>query len=219
MFPKTNLTYFCTFLIGCFVSLASVTEVSAKLLPNSVQETHLNLIKQLSNDQIKVLSSRYPDFRLLKTCSGNFSGGEKKELMLGLWHAKESIKKELDEDDWTQDAQIVGLLWNGSQWISHDIDGEMDEEKEHYPNRWEYSMDSKGFHGDMNCGTELEYRKDSQLAFHYSDEPFFDLAQSRIQNHTIACFGTHDVYNNWDCVVYSPNEGRFKLWYQQAFAD
>ena len=48
---------------------------------------------------------------------------------------------------------------------------------------------------------------------------FFNLKEKGLAKNKLVCFATDDVYNNWDCAVYSPKDGRFLLWFQQAHAD
>jgi len=84
---------------------------------------------------------------------------------------------------------------------------------------WQYTLDDRGFAGEMKCGVESEFGKDSALTLILGDEPFFNLKKNGLEGNTIGCFATSDVYNNWDCIVYSPKDGRFRLWFQQAHAD
>ena len=102
----------------------------------------------------------------------------------------------------------------------HIIDDEIEKDEDvsrSFPMNWQYKMDQNGFAGDMKCGVELG--KDSDLSGALGDKPFFDLKESGLHKSTPVCFATSDTYNNWDCVVYSPKDGRFRLWYQQAHAD
>ena len=184
--------------------------------PASIELLHKSLIKQLSEDQISALESVYSDFRLVKLCSGHFSGGKQEELVLGAWKPVEA------DTQWKTPIHRVGLIRVDSTWQVHVIDDEIekDEDMSHsFPMQWKYSLTDSVFAGEMKCGIESEFGKESDLTTDLGDKPFFDLKKAGLQNNKVACFATDDVYNNWDCVVYSPDESRFKLWYQQAHAD
>jgi hypothetical protein len=84
---------------------------------------------------------------------------------------------------------------------------------------WQYTFNKTGFSGAMKCGVGSEFRENSDLSYVLGDKPFFDLKENGLSDNKPVCFATSDVYNNWDCVVYSPKEGRFRLWYQQVHAD
>jgi hypothetical protein len=71
----------------------------------------------------------------------------------------------------------------------------------------------------MKCGLGSGIEGDPNLTYNLGDKPFFDLKEKGLSNNKLVCFATDDVYNNWDCVVYSPKDGRFRLWFQQAHAD
>ena len=85
--------------------------------------------------------------------------------------------------------------------------------------QWSYLFTQKGFSGGMKCGIESEFRDTSDLTYALGDRPFFDLKEQGMQGNKPVCFATDTVYNNWDCVVFSSKEGRFRLWFQQAHAD
>ena len=184
--------------------------------PASVELLHKKLIKQLSTDQISTLSNVYSDFRLVKLCSGHFSGSTQDELVLGVWKPVES------DYEWKALIHRVGLIRVGTTWQVHVIDDEIEKDEDlsnSFPMHWQYSLTDSGFSGEMKCGIESEFGEESDLTYNLGDKPFFDLKKAGLQNNKVTCFATDDVYNNWDCVVYSPGENRFKLWYQQAHAD
>ncbi len=84
---------------------------------------------------------------------------------------------------------------------------------------WQYAFSDNGFSGEMKCGIDSEFRGNSDLTHALGDVPFFDRKEKGLQNNKPVCYATSDVYNNWDCVVYSPADKRFLLWFQQAHAD
>ncbi len=193
-----------------------VAESGPKRPSISVESIHRNLVKQLSTDQEKALSNVYPDLRLIALCSGHFSGANQAELVLGVWKPVES------KQWWKREVHRVGLIWNKGAWEVHIIDDEIEKDKDlsrSFPMRWQYALEDKGFTGKMKCGVESEFGKDSDLTYALGDKPFFDLKKTGLQKNKVVCFATDDVYNNWDCVVYSPKDRRFRLWFQQAHAD
>ena len=136
------------------------------------------------------------------------------ELILGIWKPVEST------DWWKREVHRVALIWSKTAWTVHVIDNEIEKDKNlshSFPMAWQYRFSDKGFAGEMKCGVEL--RKDPDLSGALGDKPFFDLQKMGLSEDKVVCFGTSDTYNNWDCVVFSPTDDRFRLWYQQAHAD
>lgn len=209
---------FIVFLIilGLSAGMAIAEEATQHALTPADQKNHTEFINQLSSDQLKALSGIYPDFRILKICSGRFSGADRDELVLGIWKPLES------KSWWKREVHRVGLIWNLKAWEVHVIDDEIEEDikiSRSFPMHWQYAFNEKGFSGEMKCGTESEFGDNSDLTYALGDKPFFDLKEKGLINNKPICFATDDVYNNWDCVVYSPQDGRFRLWFQQAHAD
>lgn len=195
---------------------AAAGEAAQQALTANDLENHEQLMGRLSPDQAKILSGRYPGLRILKLCSGRFSGGSRDELVLGIWKPEESKGR------WKREVHRAGLIWNGKAWEVHVIDDEIEKDKElsrSFPLQWQYRFSEQGFIGEMKCGVESEFTGRSDLTHALGDKPFFDLKEKGLLNNKPVCFATSDVYNNWDCVVYSPEDGRFRLWYQQAHAD
>lgn len=158
----------------------------------------------------------YPDFRILKLCAGRFSGADRDELVLGIWRPRES------KDRLQREVHRIGLIWNKKTWEIHIIDDEIEKDKgisRSFPMQWQYGFNEKGFSGEMKCGIASEFNEKSDLTYALGDKPFFALKEKGLLNNKPVCFATDSVYNNWDCVVYSPTDGRFLLWYQQAHAD
>lgn len=205
--------------MGIFIwalPMKNIAQTDSKRLPTAAEKAHSNLVKQLSGDQVEALSKIYPDFRILAVCAGTFSGADRNELVLGVWKPVETKQK------WKSEVHRVGLIWNRAAWEVHIIDDEIEKDKalsRSYPMNWEYSLDDNGFVAGTKCGIETEFRKDSDLTFALGDRPFFNRKKLGLGKNKVVCFATSDVYNNWDCVIYSPKEGRFRLWYQQAHAD
>jgi hypothetical protein len=170
----------------------------------------------MSSPQVDALSGAYDDFRILTLCSGRFSGADRDELVLGVWQpqdARESGKREVHR---------VGLIWSRSGWEVRIIDDDLEEDEaigRSFPIRWQYSFNEDGFSGEMKCGLDTGIEGDPDLTYELGDKPFFDLEESGLSNNKRVCFATDDVYNNWDCIVYSARDGRFRLWFQQAHAD
>lgn len=181
-------------------------------LKASDQENHLTLSKQVLPEQLGVVAALYPDFRILTLCPGHFSGGSANELVLGIWQPMQSPKSEVHR---------VGVIWHNQAWQVHVIDDEIERDAKvgSFPQDWQYSFTEKGFSAATKCGVESEFGENSDLTYLMGDKPFFSLKKKGLQKNKVACFATSDVYNNWDCLVYSPKENRFKLWFQQAHAD
>jgi len=189
-------------------SLGDTEDCLSHTFPSKDQENHIRLLNQMSSSQIETMSRVYSDFRILKFCSGRFSGGDRDELVLGVW--------------WKCEVHRVGLIWNQNRWEVHIIDDEIEKDKKvsrSHPMKWQYTFSKEDFSGRMKCGIESEFRDNSDLTYALGDKPFFDLKEKGFQNNKPVCFATSDVYNNWDCVVYSPQDKRFLLWFQQAHAD
>lgn len=169
------------------------------------QARHAAFLGHLSPGQAATLARRYPGFRILADCSGSFSGTARKdERVLGLWSA--------------QAVHRVALIADGQAWALHDLDEE-GRKDERYLQPWQYAFQPDGFVGPMKCGIAGEFSERSDLTPILGDTPFFDLKALGLANNKPVCFATSDVYNNWDCFVYVPSAGRFRLWYQQAHAD
>jgi hypothetical protein len=213
---KNRIVFVILIILGLSTEIATAEEVTHHALTPTDQKNHAEFIKQLSSDQLKTLSGIYHDFRILKLCSGRFSGANRDELVLGIWKPVES------KNWWKREVHRVGLIWNGKAWEVHVIDDEIEKDKEisrSFPMQWQYTFNEKGFSGKMKCGIESEFSDNSDLTYALGDKPFFNLKEKGLLNNKPVCFATDDVYNNWDCVVYSLKDGRFRLWFQQAHAD
>ena len=210
------LLVFLLSMVGFGGVLSMAQEVSPRVLAPIDEENHARLMRELSSDQIEALSGIYPDFRILRLCSRHFSGVDRDELVLGIWKPVES------KDRWKREVHRVGLIWTAGTWEAHVMDDEIEEDENMgraFPMRWHYTIREDGFFGEWKCGIESEFKEGSDLTHALGDQPFFDLEKEGLTDNTPVCFATDDVYNNWDCVVYSPKDGRFRLWYQQAHAD
>ena len=109
--------YILLVIIFVFVaSLARTEDLTLHTFTSKDQENHFNLSKQMSSNQIKALSRAYPGFRILKLCSGRFSGSNRDELVLGIW---EPVKS---KEWWKREVHRVGLIWNQNRWEVHLID-------------------------------------------------------------------------------------------------
>jgi hypothetical protein len=196
------------------VADSSLALATPRQLTSSDQKNHLVLLKKMLPEQRAAIAKVYPDFRILKLCPGSFSGAKRNELVLGLWKPLES------SEPGKREVHRVGLLWSGSAWVVHNIDDEIQKDESvsrSFPLNWEYAFTDKGFTGAMKCGVNLG--KEPQLHPGRSQKPLFNLRSMGLQKNKAVCFATSDVYNNWDCLVFSPKDKRFRLWYQQAYAD
>lgn len=203
----------------CFASpLAAGQAAPESAFPALAEKRHRELIPQLTADQQKALAKVYPGFRLVSVCPGNFSGQGSgagvAEKVLGVWKPLPTSQA------WKSPVHRVGLIWGQGHWEVHLIDEEIEKDaslSHSFPMKWQYQLDAKGFAGPTKCGVRSEFRPGSDLTG--QDKPFFDLKQQGLARNQVICFATDDVYNNWDCLVYSPKDKRFRLWYQQVHAD
>ncbi len=203
-------------LAGTVAMTASADAGAPRELAPADEQHHRALMQQLSVEQIAALNAAYPGFRVLKLCSGRFSGGNRDELVLGLWKPVES------KQWWKREVHRAALIWTPKGWEVHVIDDEIEKDEKlsrSFPMNWAFSLTSAGFAADMKCGIDGEFSEHSQLTHLLGDKPFFDLDKEGLNKNKVVCFATSDTYNNWDCLVFSAKDRRFRLWYQQAHAD
>jgi hypothetical protein len=202
-----------TVLLSVVATQAGCADPPPKALPAAAEAAHQRLSTQISPEQAKVLAVLYPDFRVLALCGGQGRGADHRDLVLVVWKPIES------SDWWKREVHRIALIWETSGWVAHVIDDELERDKSlslAWPMSWHYTLDEWGFTADMRCAVELGRDPDiGQPAF----KPLFDRERDSLQVHPLVCFPTDNVYNNWDCVVYSPKDGRVRLWHQQVHAD
>jgi hypothetical protein len=191
-------------------------DVGLASLSIALEQGHLARVQQLSSAQVAAIETAYPGFRILSMCVGRFSGGDTDELVLWIWTPVESLRAD------TSAVQRVGLVWSQKRWQVHSIDDEIKKD-EHlsrsFPMNWEYTLSDTEFIGSMKCGIESEFGKKSELKYGNGNRTLFSLKRARLQKSKVICFATSSIYNNWDCLVYSPKDRRFRLWFQQVYAD
>lgn len=162
---------------------------------------------QLSPNQFDRVKSRYSDGRVFRTCVGRFGGLSERDAVVGV------LSKGV--------AHRLALIWDGQEWELHDIDAEL--KLDHassdaigtFPLRWNYSVQGDPAE-DFRC--DLKLGQDRRIGVE-GDKPLFERDRLGVKDNTAVCFGTDNTYNNWDCVVYSPKDRRFRLWFRQAHAD
>jgi hypothetical protein len=209
-------------IIGTQISLIPAAAIATpspqeiETLSTVLEQRHLDRLQQLSTDQIAALNQVYPGFRILTSCAGRFSRRGANELVLGIW------KPVLSDPPGTRAIQRVGLIRSQQGWQVHSIDDELEQDQalsRSFPMYWQYSLSDSVFIGQMKCGIKSEFGQNSDLKYGNGNRPLFNLKKAGLQNNKVVCFSTSDVYNNWDCLVYSPKDRRFRLWYQQVYAD
>jgi hypothetical protein len=181
-----------------------------------LEQGHRDRLQQLSTAQIAALNRVYPGFRILSSCAGRFSRRGANELVLGIW------KPGLSDRPGTRAVHRVGLIRSQQGWQVHAVDDEIEKDKalsRSFPMHWQYSLSDTEFTGPLKCGIESEFGQNSDLKYGSGNRPLFNLKKAGLKNNKVVCFATSDVYNNWDCLVYSPQDRRFRLWYQQVYAD
>lgn len=192
---------------------AGAASVGRHSLAPTDQARHVAFLHHLAPGQAAALGHRYPDFRILASCEGSFSGAAREdERVLGLWSARGT--------DAAGEAAVhrVALIADGQAWAVHDLEEDGRKDDPYLP-PWQYAFRPQGFAGPMKCGTTGEFTASSDLTRLLGDVPFFDRETRALANNKPVCFATDDAYNNWDCFVYVPAAGRFRLWYRQAHAD
>jgi hypothetical protein len=183
---------------------------SPSSLTASDLKNHRAFVQKLSPSQQQALAKVYPDFKILKLCAGSYTGSKKQEFVMGIWKPVES------RDSWKSAVHRVGLIWQRNAWVVHIIDDEIEKDtaiSRSSPMDWAYELTNKGFVAGMKCNVNLA--QDPQL----NTKPFFSLRSKGLQNNKTVCFASSNVYNNWDCLVFSPRDNRFRLWMQQVYAD
>ncbi len=179
-------------------------------LTESDLKNHRTFLQRLSPSQQQALAKVYPDFKILKLCAGRYTGSNQEEFVMGIWQPAVS------RDPWKHAVHRVGLIRQRNAWVVHIIDNEIEKDmaiSRSSPMDWAYELTDKGFVAGMKCHVNLA--KDPQL----NTKPFFSLRSKGLQNNKTVCFASSDVYNNWDCLVFSPKDDRFRLWMQQVYAD
>jgi hypothetical protein len=155
---------------------------------------------RLLPQQKALLDRNYPGARIVAACSGNFSGQSGQEKVLALTLASHTRAS----------PARVGLVLEHGAWTLHDIDKELlgdSKLSRHFPLDWA----GTGTKCSAAPGRDPELGQDGKPL----GRSLFRLGAG-VAN---ACFATSEEYNNWDCVAFSPRERRFRLWYQQVFAD
>lgn len=167
-------------------------------------DAHAAGTDSLLPNQYDRLKNRYSDEQVFRTCVGRFGGRSDRDVVVGV------LSKGV--------AHRLALIWDGAEWELHDIDAELklDQSLSHsWPMRWNYSVQGDPA-GDFRCDFKLG--KDARIGVE-GDKPLFDRDSLVVKDDTAVCFETDKTYNNWDCVLYSPKDRRFRLWFQQAHAD
>jgi hypothetical protein len=203
-------------IVGTQISLTPAVAQQTETLSTVLEQGHRDRLQQLSTAQIAALNQVYPGFRILTSCAGRFSRRGANELVLGIWTPVSSDRPG------TRAVHRVGLIRSQQGWQVHIIDDEIEKDKalsRSFPMHWQYSLSDTEFTGPLKCGIESEFDQTSDLKYGNGNHPLFDLKKAGLQKHKVVCFATNDVYNNWDCLVYSPKAHRFRLWYQQVYAD
>lgn len=170
---------------------------------------------RLDEPQQKALQHDFPNSKILSTCTGNYSGNSSNELVLSV-----------TSDSYTASPAIsrVGLTFSNNQWTVHHIDDELKKDlaiSHSSPlEKWDPSTDTEKFARAVKCNVTLKSDKTfSMKGKLFGRAPFFSVPKIQKGSAANTCFGSSAEYNNWDCVAYDPQQRRFRLWYQQVFAD
>lgn len=172
----------------------------------------------LSDPQRRAFDHDLPNSKVLSTCGGNFSGNSPDEMVLTLASASDTAKTK------TVHVHRVGLTLSDNKWNVHSIDDELMKDASvsdsSHIEQWNHPADPEKYAQKVKCNVRLS----SDKLFSQNGKPlgrplFFKAPASQKGLTANTCFSTVAEYNNWDCVAYDPKHGRFRLWYQQVFAD
>jgi hypothetical protein len=190
---------------GCSVLVFSLLCASASAYDRS-----------LSDRQQRAIDRSFPNSKILSICSGNFSGNSPDEMILTLVAASNATEPNA--------VHRVGLTFSDNKWNVHSIDNELMKDSSlsnsSHVEQWNHPADPEKFAQNVKCNVSLRYDK----LFSQNGKPmgrplFFKAPNSQKGVTANTCFSTVAEYNNWDCVAYDPKQSRFRLWYQQVFAD
>jgi hypothetical protein len=199
----------------CVRTLASET-TSEQFLPMGGGESDALGLTRLIEPQRRALERAFPNSKILVVCKGNYSGNSPNELILTVTSASHTANR--------GPVSRVGLIFSDNEWRIHSIDGEikMDSAISHasHLDEWNNPADPEKLANSVKCNAVLKTDKDlSNNGKLLGRAPFFNPAKIGKRSGTNACFSSSAEYNNWDCVAYDPRQRRFRLWYQQVFAD
>lgn len=169
----------------------------------------------LDEPQRQALQRDFPNSRVLSTCIGNYSGNSPNELVLSVTSVSDTASAAISR---------VGLTFSNHQWTVHHIDDELKRDlavSHSSPlEKWDPSTDPEKFARAVKCKVTLKSDKTfSMKGKLFGRAPFFAVPKIQKGSAANACFGSSAEYNNWDCVAYDSHQRRFRLWYQQVFAD
>lgn len=174
-------------------------------------------IGRLDAPQRQALQRAFPDAKILSACMGNYSGNSPRELVLALASASGAADPAISR---------VGMTLSNHQWTVHRIDHEMMKDaavSDHShieqwidPSEQEPEKLALKVKCDVNLHADKTFSHNGKLL----GRPLFFQAHAVPKGFAAnACFPSDTHYNNWDCIAYDPKAGRFRLWYQQVFAD
>jgi hypothetical protein len=199
-----------------FVSASASETTSGGFLPAGASVGDAVGLTRLMGPQLRALERDFPNSKILSTCRGNYSGNSPDELVLTVTSASDTARNRA--------ISRVGLTFSDNEWSIHRIDVEikMDSAVSHasHIDEWDHPADPEKFAKTIKCNVVLNSDKTfSQNGKLLGRPPFFKLAEMGKRSVTNACFSSSAEYNNWDCVAYDARQRRFRLWYQQVFAD
>ena len=192
----------------------AVAAIGAPTLAEALDARHARLVAQLAPAQKQALAAAHPGYRLIALCR---PGGAADELLVGLWRPVEAARSHLERR-----VDPVGLVKTKAGWAVHGVEDEIaDDARKTSASglHWEYTFDKARLAVALKCGAASEFGPHSDVTDRLGDKPLFDLKEKGLQLSRVTCLATDSVYNNWDCVVYSPSDGRYRLWFRQAHAD
>lgn len=211
--PRTSVLMALVFALCASASASETNLVESS--PTGAGVSNAAGLTRLNEPQRQALQREFPNLKILSTCMGNYSGNSPNELVLSVTSASDTASPATSR---------VGLTFSDNEWTVHRIDVEIkaDSAVSHasHLDQWNHPADPEKFAHTVKCNVTLNSDKTFSRNGKLLDRaPFFKMPKIRKGSAANTCFSSSAEYNNWDCVAYDPQQRRFRLWYQQVFAD
>lgn len=174
-------------------------------------------IRRLDKAQWQALQREFPNSKVLSACMGNYTGNSPHEMVLSVASRSGATGPTISR---------VGITLSNNQWTVHRIDDELktDSAVSDHSNidKWidPAIAEPARLAQRVKCDAKLTTDKTFSYNGTLLGRPLFFQAYTVPKGSAAStCFPSDVQYNNWDCIAYDPAERRFRLWYQQVFAD
>ncbi len=212
----TNIKVLLASIFVLAVSGARASSITAEApAPAELQHLHQGILKTLSAEQAMAITTQKPSLLVVTSCVVHVNDASKEERIFGavLPNAESQLANQLTP---------VGLVWEHGKWVLHFINSDIAKDKWGRDRiTWDYKTSGGVVSAAIKCGTDPYQDADiSDGKGHmHLDKVKFALGKEPAKAKPAVCFGTDSTYNNWDCVLFSRKDNRFRLWYRQAMAD